>query len=485
MHGMWPEGLKTYMVGIGGSGMSSLAVFLHESGVSVSGSDASSTRILADLEERGIRILPRRHDGGSLPQGLDFLVHTAAVDASEPEVARAQEQGLEVLKYSQMLGRLMNRLKGVAVAGSHGKTSVSALSAYLLRAAGMSPSFVFGGDAPDLGGGGGRGDGDVFIAEACEFDRSFLNLKPRFAIVTNLEPDHLDFYGTFGRLTEAFLEFLSGIAEHRGSLVIWDEAARILRPSRFEGLDISTYGYGRECDLRISHVRSLKDGTGFRLAAEGRDLGEWISRQPGRHSVLNAAAACLFALKIGVSPGLLKEALPRFRGIRRRLESKGALGGVEVFSDYAHHPTEIKAVLDTLRERFPSSRLVVAYQGHQKWRTGYFMKSMGEVLAGFDLALILKTFSVREKDTRGLPGARDLCEQVIASGGASCYVGALDEAPYAIVPHLEKDDVLVLMGAGSIDEISGIVEEKLSLRGRGFDAGEDHGGDRGAGAASA
>jgi UDP-N-acetylmuramate--alanine ligase len=459
----WPEGVRVHMVGIGGSGMSSLALFLKERGALVSGSDRSSTPIVDGLRNRGITVSAPCTDFDELPADTKILIHTAAADESDARIRAARRQGIEVLKYSQMLGRIMGSYLGIAVAGSHGKTSVTALTAYLLREARMGPSFVLGGSAPDLGGGGGSGQGDFFVAEACEYDRSFLNLKPRYAIVTNLEEDHLDYYGSFESLYRAFETFIAEIAQQGGHLVIGEDAARALNPYRFSGLKVWTYGFGKDADLIVSNAIPSGERVAFHMTYHGQDLGAFQMNLPGRHSVLNAGAACLLALKLGAPVSAIKEALPRFRGVRRRLEERGVFGGVRVFSDYAHHPTEVHAVLDSLRVHYPGSRLIAAYQGHQDWRTGFFLNEFGKVLAGFDLAMILKTFSVREKKTEDLPDGEVLAETVNRCGGHSFYVGDLSMAASAMVPHLKKGDLLVLMGAGNIDEISGIVEKQLSV----------------------
>lgn len=229
----WPKGLNVHMVGIGGSGMSSLALFLKERGALVSGSDRSLTPLVVGLRNRGIPVTAPSSDFDAFPQETELLVYTAAADESDPRINAARRKGIEVLKYAKMLGRIMNHYTGIAVAGSHGKTSVTALAAYLLREARMGPSFILGGSAPDLGGGGGSGGGDFFLAEACEYDRSFLHLKPRYAIVTNLEPDHLDYYKSFENLCKAFETFIADLARQNGHLIIGEDGARLLNPRRF------------------------------------------------------------------------------------------------------------------------------------------------------------------------------------------------------------------------------------------------------------
>jgi UDP-N-acetylmuramate--alanine ligase len=419
--------------------------------------------VISELKHRGIRVVSTFEEKNLDFKEMDLLVHTAAIDSCHPVLTAAQNKGVEILKYAQMLGRLMDHSRGIAVAGSHGKTSVTALCAYLLEKGGMSPSYVIGGHVPDLGGGGGAGTGDWLIAEACEYDRSFLNLKPLWAMITSIEPDHLDYYGSYEELIKAFKEFIQGVAQRKGHLILWDGAFETLKPRDYSGLPFWTYGFNPGSNLVISDFEHTREGSAFSLALEGKDLGRFSLNQPGRHNSLNASAACLLALILGMPASTIKEALPRFQGIHRRLEGRGTFGGVKMFSDYAHHPTEIRAVLDALRGQYPNSRLVVAYQGHQQWRTGFFLEDFGRVLSGFDLSLIMKTFSVREKTNESYSDGEFLAQAIEKQGGKTHFLGDLKEAPYAMIPHLKKGDLLVLMGAGNIDEISEIVKRELSL----------------------
>lgn len=455
----WPDGQKVHMVGIGGSGMSSLALFLQQRGAIVSGSDRVDTTLLRKLKGRGIRIdLTNGKTGEHEP---DLLVHSAAVDPAV--IDRCAGGRTETVKYAAMLSRVMRPFTRVAVAGTHGKTSVSALLAWLLKAAGWSPSYVIGGEAPDLDGGGACGTGEYFVAEACEYDRSFLNLMPDWAVITNLESDHLDYYKTFEGLCRAFEQFIQGVAERAGHLVIWDQVSPVLKPARFEGLDAWTYGFSDAADLKITDYDHVDGKARFRLRLDGRDLGRFALASAGKHSVLNAAAASLTALKMGMDAEEIRKNLPRFRGVNRRLEDRGVHGGVRIFSDYAHHPTEIRAVLEAMRLSYPGSRLVVAYQGHQMWRTGFFFEDFGRVLAQFDQVMILETYSVREKDTDALPGGEALVQKINDNGGTAFFAGDLERAPARIMPFLKEGDILILMGAGSIDEISGFFEQAMSI----------------------
>ena len=482
---MWPEGQRIHLAGVGGSGMRSLARYLVLGGATLTGSDLNGPAGLDELLDLGLTLIEGDRQGVALPEVVDLVVHTAAVSSNHPLLKDARDRGVEVLKYSRMLGRIMEHFNGVAVAGTHGKTSVSALSAWLLRHGGRQPSYVVGGEAPDLSGGGGWGAGDLFIAEACEFDRSFLNLKPLWAIVTNLEPDHLDYYGTFENLIDAFAELLRGVAARRGFLVLCEDAAKYLNPLHFTGLTTWTYGFSEGSDLRILDMVQVGENVHFRIDHEGRSLGRFTLRQPGRHNVLNAAAALLLGLKMGVSPDTLREGLKRFRGVKRRLEDRGLFGGIRLLSDYAHHPTEVRAVHQALRSRYPNARIVVAYQGHQNWRMGYFLDDFAGYFARFDEALILDTFSVREGPGQDHPDGRSLVEAIRTAGGRSHFAGGLVEAPREIAKCVKEGDILVIMGAGDIDGIFGDLEAVLSASGERASRGDDHRGHRGHGAAIA
>lgn len=451
------------MIGIGGSGMSSMALYLKQSGAILSGSDMGAKGRLNELEELGIRILS---EGRDMPQNLDLVVFTAAVDPSHPEVKKAVKNGAIAQKYAEMLGLIMMDLKGVAVAGTHGKTSVAGLCAYLLKEGGLDPSFIVGGQVPDLNGGGGFGRSDLFVAEACEFDRSFLNLDPKWAVITNLEPDHLDYYGSTNKLIEAFEQFLFRLETNHGNLIVCDEAVSRLNIKAFSHLKHWTYGFSHKADLRIHQYQSHQETVEFALEFEGRDLGSFQSPLMGRHNALNAMAAVLLCLKLGAPLTRIKGALSSYKGVKRRMEELGVYNGVRLISDYAHHPTEIKAVLESLKSAFPESRLVAAYQGHQNWRTEYFLGDFGKILAGFDLALILDTFSVRESHTSRRQDGHDLVRAIEENNGRSFFMGNLDEAPQSMAPLLKQGDVLVLMGAGTIDEISGVIKKNLSSNGK-------------------
>jgi len=457
---MWPEGKRVHMIGIGGAGMSSLARYFRDAGARVTGSDSRASPLLEGLVRDGFNVTDIQ-DRRNVEANVDFAVRTAAAAPANPEVEACSRKGIDLLKYSEALGRAMDNNIGIAVAGTHGKTTVSAMTAYLMRECGLDPSFVIGAAAACLGGvGGARGSGEHLVVEACEYDRSFLNLAPSMIVITNIEEDHLDYYRDLDDLREAFADLVR-LGKEGGTVIAWDGIPDLEEVTGREKLQVLTYGFGECADLRAVDLDPGRDGTRFGLLHRGDSLGDFRVSQTGRHTVLNAAAAVMATLRGGGRIESVRRALPRFEGLSRRMERRGRFGGVTLYSDYAHHPSEIDAVCEAMRTAHPASRLVTVYQAHQRSRTAHFFDGLARSLAGFDCTLLLDSFSVRESGVEDLPDGRDLAEAVTRRGGCSYYIGALHEAPDRICAHVENGDVLILMGAGDIDEAARSLAEKL------------------------
>jgi len=433
--------------------MSSLARYLRDAGAEVTGSDAHLSPLVEKLisDRFSVRVGENAEPDGS---SVDIVVHTAAVAPDHPEVRACCLAGAARLKYSEMLGRVIDSHKGVAVAGTHGKTTVASLIAFLLKKCGLDPSFVLGGTVSDLGGvGGAGGRGRHFVVEACEYDRSFLNLSPSCIVLLNVEEDHLDYYKDIDDLRGAFASFAGKLREG-GEVIAWHEIPYLDRIIGFVDKPVRTFGFEEGADLVISNVTGDREGSFFDLTFQGARLGTFRFNTPGRHSVLNAAAAILAALQAGAHLGKVREAVSSFCGVARRLERVDRIGDCVVYSDYAHHPTEISAVFEAMRTAYPGRRLVTVFQAHQRSRTAFFFDGLADALAQFDLSVLVETFSVRETGVDHLPGGEALADAVAARNGQSSFLGSLHEAPARLPALLEEDDVVVLMGAGEIGELA-------------------------------
>lgn len=453
-------GLRVHMVGIGGAGMSSLARYLRDGQALVTGSDSRRSSIFESLAREGFQVAANQ-DSSNVDRRADLAIHTAAVSAQNPEMRACIEQGIPVLKYSEMLGRIMENHLGIAVAGTHGKTTVAAMTAFLLRQCGLDPSFVIGGDAACLGDvGGARGSGKHLVVEACEFSRSFLDLKPSVAVITNIEEDHLDYYRDLDDLREAFGDFI-GRCREGAELIASDSIPDLDRLAESFTGEVLTFGFSEQAVFRAVDLSFDRARSTFDLNIRGDAVGSLRISRPGRHNVLNALAAVAAALRAGCALEQIRGALPAFEGVARRMEMRGRFGSITLYSDYAHHPSEIACVSESLRLVHPGQRLVTVYQAHQRTRTAHFLGGLAATLAAFDLALVVETFSVREQNVDHLPGGRELSDAVANRNGQSYFIGTKEDAQEKILSYLKRDDVLVLMGAGDIDEIAQSLGETL------------------------
>jgi UDP-N-acetylmuramate--alanine ligase len=397
---------RVHFVGAGGAGMSGIARIMLARGLSVSGSDAKQSRELEGLRALGADV----HVGHLAAQvdGADTVVVSTAIRDSNPEVVAARARGLRVLRRAEALAAVMADRRGIAVAGTHGKTTTTSLLTVALQYAGADPSFAIGGSLNDSGVNAHNGSGDLFVAEADESDGSFLLLAPYAAIVTNVEPDHLDHYGTAAAVEAAFAEFATTL-DPAGFLVTGADdpgAARLAATALAAGIRVTTFGESAAADVRVVNLRLRGTGSHFEVLVDGSPLGGPVELQiPGRYNALNASAALAAGLGLGLPEAVLREGLYRFTGTRRRFDLKGAAAGVRVFDDYAHHPTELTAVLRAARQVVDGGRLVVAFQPHRYSRTAAFRREFGEALALADEVVVLEVYAAGEDPIPGASGA--------------------------------------------------------------------------------
>lgn len=459
---MFDSRLLLHFTGIGGIGMSGLAVLWHEMGRPVSGSDLRSTPLTARLAAMGMRIA-QGHAAGNIPAEAAALVYTSALDGSNPEVAEARRRGLPLVHRGELLAEIMRKRDGVAVGGTHGKTTTASLLASIALKAGLDPTVFVGTTAPWLDGLNARlGAGSVMISECDESDGSFLELSPLIAIITNIDREHVEHYGSFEGVREAFARFANRASLEGGVVAcIDDPLVREMIPEVRRR--IWSYGRSADAEFRISQESAGAASSGFTVCRRGVELGHFTVNLPGGHNVLNATAALAAALELGAPADAAREALAEFSGIGRRMEWKGAEGGVTVIDDYGHHPTEIRATLAALRLRQPG-RLYVLFQPHRFTRTRDLMEEFGAAFAGAEAVRVLEIYAASEPPIAGVSGAA-LARKIEESGHPDCrFAGSLEEAVKEAASEVRPGDLVLTLGAGSITEAGPKLLEALRNR---------------------
>ncbi|MDL4771007.1 MULTISPECIES: UDP-N-acetylmuramate--L-alanine ligase [Thermomonosporaceae] len=447
---------KVHFIAIGGAGMSGIARIMLKRGIAVSGSDARDSDLLGQLAGLGAEVHVG-HDAAHVGDADTVVVSTAIRDAN-PELVAARERGLRVLHRSAALAALMAGRRGVAVAGTHGKTTTTSMLTVALQHAGADPSYCIGGQLVTTGLGADEGKGEAFVAEADESDGSFLMYAPDIAVVTNVEADHLDNYGGFEMVKENFARFVDRI-EPGGTLVAGADdavAMELAERARARGLTVRTYGRAPGADLRVTGF--APDGLGSRFEIDG--VGEVTLNVPGRHNALNAAAVVAVAQALEVDLSAVRAGLAAFGGAMRRLELKGEAGGVRVFDSYAHHPTEVGADLEAIRDLAGGGRLVAVFQPHLYSRTRFFAAEFGAALGLADAAVVLDVYGAREDPEPGVDGS--LVAERIPAATDSVYVPVWDEVPAAAAGLARPGDVVVTLGAGDVTRLGPLILERLA-----------------------
>jgi UDP-N-acetylmuramate--alanine ligase len=432
---------RIHFVGIGGVGMSAVARIMVARGVPVSGSDAKDLPVMADLAAAGARIAVG-YDASNLGDA-QTVVAGSAIRADNPELAAAREAGLPVLHRSEALAATMGGDTVVTVAGTHGKSTTTSMVTVLLQGAGLDPSFAIGANVPALGVNAAHGRSGIFVAEADESDGSFLNYRPMIAVVTNVEPDHLDHYGTAEAVYESFDRFTALLPADGVLVACADDAGALALAERTRARGntrVVLYGTGREADLVLHD-----GGPGDVAVSTPTGRYELALQVPGRHNALNAAAAFAVALELGVDPSAAAAALAHFSGASRRFELKGEARGVRVFDDYAHHPTEVRAALTAARSVAGGHQVHVLFQPHLFSRTREFAEEFAAALNLADTALVLDIYPAREDPIPGVTSR--LIADHLDQGGRLVTAG--DAVP-ALVAAAAEGDIVLTVGAGDV-----------------------------------
>ena len=423
---------RVHFVGVGGIGMSGLArLFVHE-GATVSGSDAVETDNTKKLVEQGVGVT---YDQGAenITDGIELVVYTEAMPHDHPELVAAREKGIRTINYFQALGEIANEYYLIAVAGTHGKTTTTAMLIDIFEEASFDPTAIVGSLRNKTGSNYRAGKSKYFIVEACEYKRDFLTLNPDVLVVTNLEHEHVDYYQSLSDVQDAFHELAMKVPQ--AGAIITNVADETIAPV-LEGVQAQIIDYRQELDLT------------------------WQLRQPGMHNMLNAAAAKATAKFVGVEEKYINPALDYFAGTARRFEYKGDCNNAPVYDDYAHHPTEMKASISGARDLYPEKKLTVVFQPHTYSRTKELFDDFAEALSGADKVVLVPIYAAREKDEYGV-SSEMLAEALERKGVATEFFQTLDAAGLAVKQSVNHDDVVIVMGAGDVTKISATLTNVL------------------------
>ena len=453
---------RIHFVGIGGAGMGGIAEVLLTQGYAVQGSDLKANAVTARLERQGARIL-LGHQAENV-DGVDVVVVSSAINRENPEVATALARRVPVVKRAEMLAELMRFRSGIAVAGTHGKTTTTSLVASVLAEGGLDPTFVIGGRLKSADANARLGRGQYLVAEADESDASFIHLQPVMAIVTNIDNDHLSTHdGDFERLKQSFVDFLL-------NLPFWGLAVLCAEDEHLKGIRESlsrpfvTYGIDGDADYPAVNIERRGLQSHFRVLRAGYAPLDVTLNLPGRHNVLNALSAIAIATELEVEDAAIVRALAQFQGIDRRLQQLGDVltprGTVTLVDDYGHHPTEVAATLEAVRQGWPGRRLVLAFQPHRYSRTRDLLDDFARVLSVTDILLVTEVYAAGETPIAGADG-RAICRAVRSRGHVEpVFVPRVEDLHLALADVLQDGDVVVTMGAGHI----GAVAHDLPMR---------------------
>jgi UDP-N-acetylmuramate--alanine ligase len=434
-----------HFVGIGGIGMSGIAELLASSGASVSGCDAKPSAVTDLLSRRGVGVTIG-HDPSHL-DGVDLVIITPAVRGENAEVDAARARGIRIMKRAEALGLLVNPKRAIGVAGTHGKTTTSAMISVVLEEAGLDPTVLVGGILRNLNTNAKSGQGDLLVVEADEYARTFHHLHPEVAVVTNIEADHLEYYGSFEAILEAFRIYLEGVKPEGVIIGCVDDpnVARALAAVKDRRATV-TYGLSEEAELRAVNLQFHDRGTRFDVPG----VGSFKLFLPGEHNVRNALAAIGVARHLGVPAERIAAGLAKFLGVDRRFQILGDYLGAIVVDDYAHHPTEIRATLSAARGGYPERRIVALFQPHLFSRTRDFAREFGEALKGADVPIVTPIYAAREAPVHGI-SSRIISDSVPG-------IEFLDRSNSEIVNEMRRrlgpKDIFITMGAGDVHEIA-------------------------------
>ncbi|MCS7228657.1 MAG: UDP-N-acetylmuramate--L-alanine ligase [Candidatus Kryptonium sp.] len=451
---------KIHFVGIGGIGMSGIAEILIDQGFKVTGSDKQLSEITERLENLGAKIY-QGHAPEHVEPDVDVVVYSSAVRMDNPEIQEALRRKIPVIRRAEMLAELMRLKYGIGIAGTHGKTTTTSMVGLILIEGGLDPTVIVGGVLRDLGGTNARlGHGNFIVVEADEFDRSFLQLTPTIAVITTLEPEHLDCYGSVEELKTAFVDFANKVPFY-GFVVLCLDEPMIQDIIPRINKKIITYGLSAQADVQAAEPEFKERKSSYTLIYKGKNYGRINLQVPGIHNIKNSLASITVGMELGIEFEKIKSAVEKFKGVYRRFEIRAEVNGIMVVDDYAHHPTEIKAVLQAAKDGW-KRRVIAVFQPHLYTRTKDFYQEFGRSFFNADVCVITDVYPAREEPIEGVSG------ELIANSARSFghkevhYVQDKKQIPDYVLSLARTGDMIIFMGAGDITKICGDFIKKLN-----------------------
>lgn len=453
------SGLNIHFIGIGGAGMSGIARIMLAKSIEVSGSDKSESQMTMALKALGAKV-QIGHDAKNI-DGADLVVVSAAISKNNPEYAAAVTAGIPIAARATALSWLLSDSRSVAVAGTHGKTTTTAMLTVALQAAGVDPSFAIGGTINSAGTNAHSGNGDVFVVEADESDGSFLAYQPFGAIITNIEMDHVDHFTSEEHLFQTFAEFVTSIKTGGFLVVCGDDSGvkKLIQMIINSNIKIITYGQGPDNDYQISRIQLAAESSTAQITINGRKAGELALAVPGLHNLLNSLAAFAAGCALGANEVKLIQGLSSFSGTKRRFELKGDVNGIKVIDDYGHHPTEIAVTLTAARKLAGSGRVLTVFQPHRYSRTSAFAKEFAQSLALSDFVYLLEVYAASEKPIEGVSAL--LISKLMPTNKVQ-FEPSMLQVVTDVAGAAKSGDVIIILGAGDVSSLSAPILEAIS-----------------------
>ncbi len=446
-----------HFIGIGGIGMSAIALVLLRMGHKVTGSDVKFSRLIDKITSCGGEVF-LGHDEKNI-KGADIIVFSSSITAENSELKAARDKKILTLHRADMLALLMNGKKGIAVTGAHGKTTTSSLISHILFRAKLDPTIILGGEIKSISGNAAVGNGDYFVVEADESDGSFVHLRPFYCVITNIDEEHLDYYRNMGEIISSYMKFVEKIKPN-GKLFACGDCDNLKRALRGYSKEVSYFGLSRASDVYPADVKMHNSHSEFGVIYKGTNLGRASLNIPGIHNVSNAMAAFAVALEVGLDFKTIKDAVEDFSGAARRFQEKYSKDGISVIDDYAHHPAEIEATIVAAKNWNPK-RLIVAFQPHRFSRTKYLKTRFGKCFESADHLIITDIYAASEEPLDGVSG-KDIYEEVKRQGHKDAVFLPKKEIKGYLLKYVKPGDMILVLGAGDVTSISEELSKELT-----------------------